>query len=326
MTEITLSYTIHDVFTRERFKGNPLAIVQLPDSDALTQEQKHKICNEFNLSETVFLHPQSPNSGTAGDADAPSWRIDIFTPGVELPFAGHPTIGSACFVGTQHLSPTQTRATLETKAGPIPLTFVRDAAGSVERVEASIPHDTHVHAQMLPLSDLHTIQPALKGVGGLQAGFPVFSIVNGMNFALLKLDSLETLSKIGPVGGPGPEDFVRLDEGWRGDFIGEYYYAIDEERSTGNRVFASTRMCQGSLEDAATGSAASGLASFLAMEMQSKGKVHGGGEVVFEFEQGVQMGRRSVIGIRVVLRADGGIEKVFLSGSAVQVMAGTLTV
>lgn len=74
-----LRYTILDVFTTKRFAGNPLAIVQTATNESLSQDQKSQVTKEFNLSETVFLHPATQEG---------EWQIDIFTPGAELPFAG----------------------------------------------------------------------------------------------------------------------------------------------------------------------------------------------------------------------------------------------
>lgn len=79
-----LKYVILDVFTTKRFAGNPLAIVQLDSAASLSQDQKHQITKEFNLSETVFLHPEMQEGER---------RIDIFTPSAELPFAGRRSIG-----------------------------------------------------------------------------------------------------------------------------------------------------------------------------------------------------------------------------------------
>lgn len=87
-----LAYLLLDVFTRERFKGNPLAVV--PKADGLSDAQMQMIAKEFNLSETVFFCKPSSERNTAA--------LRIFTPYQELPFAGHPTIGSAVVLGLQH--------------------------------------------------------------------------------------------------------------------------------------------------------------------------------------------------------------------------------
>lgn len=82
-----LKYAIVDVFTDKRYAGNPLAIVRVPASCKLTQDQKQNIAREFNLSETTFLHEPK---GDVSDV----WTVDIFMVSAELPFAGHPTIGT----------------------------------------------------------------------------------------------------------------------------------------------------------------------------------------------------------------------------------------
>jgi PhzF family phenazine biosynthesis protein len=83
-----LDFAIVDVFTDKRYKGNPLAVVRVPASSNLTQEQKQNIAREFNLSETTFLHEPAGNESGV-------WTVDIFTINEELPFAGHPTIGKS---------------------------------------------------------------------------------------------------------------------------------------------------------------------------------------------------------------------------------------
>ncbi|KAJ3549211.1 hypothetical protein NM208_g596 [Fusarium decemcellulare] len=102
-----IPYTILDVFTETPFKGNPLAVVTIPPGVVLEQVRKQAIAREFNLSETTFVHdvedPRATNER----------RFDIFTPQQELPFAGHPTIGTAVYLHDQGVQ------TLVAKAGPI---------------------------------------------------------------------------------------------------------------------------------------------------------------------------------------------------------------
>lgn len=82
-----LDYAFVDVFTDKRYEGNPLAIVRVPATCTLTQDQKQSIAREFNLSETTFWH--EPKEGDGSNV----WVVDIFMVDAELPFAGHPTIG-----------------------------------------------------------------------------------------------------------------------------------------------------------------------------------------------------------------------------------------
>jgi PhzF family phenazine biosynthesis protein len=91
-----LEFAIVDVFTDKRYEGNPLAIVRVPASSNLTQEQKQNIAREFNLSETTFLHEPTGNEFGV-------WTVDIFTIHEELPFAGHPTIGKLFNFETRRL-------------------------------------------------------------------------------------------------------------------------------------------------------------------------------------------------------------------------------
>jgi PhzF family phenazine biosynthesis protein len=133
-----LDYAIVDVFTQTKYEGNPLAIVRVPKSCTLSQSQKQTIAREFNLSETTFLHER--------DAESPSdvWKVDIFTVKEELPFAGHPTIGTACFVlsdvARERDVTEQVEAKFDLKAGPVQLQY--DPAKN--SAKAAIPHNVYV--------------------------------------------------------------------------------------------------------------------------------------------------------------------------------------
>ena len=105
-----LSYTTLDVFTSSRYAGNPVAIVQVPSGTSLSQAQKQAIAAEFNLSEIVFLH--LPAEGVTSSER----KIDIFTHQAEVPFAGHPTIGTSHYL--LHTT-SQDVNTVLTKAGKI---------------------------------------------------------------------------------------------------------------------------------------------------------------------------------------------------------------
>ena len=113
-----LSFTTLDVFTSTRFEGNPLAVVCVPAAlrGAVTAARKQAVAREFHLSETVFLH--EPAGGGNDEAAATALEMDIFTVDRELPFAGHPTIGTAV-LARHHLYPAVD--TLLTKSGPIRL-------------------------------------------------------------------------------------------------------------------------------------------------------------------------------------------------------------
>lgn len=327
---VQLSYITLDVFTSTKYVGNPLAVVLVPatDSASLTQQTKQRIAREFNLSETVFLHspPDDHSSST-------SRAIDIFTTEEELPFAGHPTIGTAYLV-LHHLGWTQVD-TLVTKAGPIRI------APSGTTVRAAIPHAVHVHTRTLGDSAVATAVPAAAlspdpTTRQAELAAPAVSIVRGMTFVLVRLPGLAQLAEVSTAR---PLDFSRvkdalLDKGeWGGGFVARYYYTEpdageDRVRST---TQLRTRMVELGFEDPATGSAACTLASYLALERPVPGAGGGGeGEVVkFKIQQGVEMGRKSDIEVEVHVVGEGAARKItelYLGGTAVVVMKGTIEV
>ena len=286
-----LPYVILDVFTTTRYKGNPLAIVIVPLEfhSVLSQSQKQNIASEFNLSETVFAHK---------NGDSESFSIDIFTPYQELPFAGHPTIGTAVWLFNYA---GESRKALKTKAGPIPISL---SAGG--KVTAKIPHNMHIH-------------PSLSSALSIDKTCPVVSIVKGMTFILVQVKDLEILGTMKAGIECNLDD---LDEGWREGFYGTYFY-VDQGTDLLGRRSLRTRMIQG-WEDPATGSAASALCCYLALQVPLP-EVEG--PIEFAITQGVEMGRRSEIGVQVGRTgSESRINSIALVGAAVKVMEGGLEI
>ena len=298
-----LTFTTIDVFTRTRYEGNPLALVHVPANlnDSLTQAKKQKIAREFNLSETVFLHQLLSSAGEPV-------KIDIFTPDAELPFAGHPTIGSAWYLLHHQKQPI---TTLQTKAGPIPIT---QQPGN--HVRATLPHNVHIHTQTTT------------------APHPLVSIVKGVSFILVALPSLAALSQATQSLHPDPYETSMLDPGWQDGLIGTLFYTRTDAPGSDGAAAYRTRM-HINFEDPATGSASGALAAYLALR---EPRERGVGPFRYVLTQGVEMGRRSEIGVEVLRKErDGGgkgvgsdegaeweVESVFLSGEAVEVMEGVL--
>lgn len=316
-TATTLSFVTLDVFTSTRYTGNPLAIVEVPQKTALTQDQKQRIAREFNLSETVFLHEQ-----TAQDSEDESVRIDIFTPQAELPFAGHPTVGTANYLlrrlqddGHSGRNSNKVKA-LQAKAGRFGITLNPAVVGG--GVQIAVAHDVHIHSAPF--------------AGTAFAQHPVVSIVKGMTFILAQLPDLDALgaatrSLIDPA-----ETYSAcsaLDPGWREGLVVTYFFVDTGTTTTGDDGGVRTLRvrCQGSREDPATGSAASALTSYLSLQHGRAGRYR------YALTQGVEMGQRSEIFVDVAVKdaapsspAGVEIDQVLLSGSAVQVMQGSLTV
>jgi PhzF family phenazine biosynthesis protein len=292
-----LSFTTLDVFTSTSYAGNPVAIIKVPASESasLTQKQKQSIASEFNLSEIVFLHLPTEGATTSKER-----KIDIFTSIAEVPFAGHPTIGTSHYL--LHTTG-QNIHTITTKAGPIPISIDLDT----NNVQAEIAHDFHIHSITHP-----------SPLNGREN--PVVSIVNGMSFILVSLPDLESLVKANVNLNGNAYDPSSLDEGWKNGIVGTMYYVSQGADEFGRRAYR-TRMF-GSREDPGTGSASSGLGCYLA---SLEGNESSQGPLRFAFVQGVEMGRRNEIAVEVT-KGERGIEKVMLSGAAVKVMEGTLEI
>src|SRR6478609_562013 len=275
-------YVLADVFTDTPLEGNQLAVYT--DARDLTSEEMQSIAREMNLSETVFVLPP-----TGDDADV---RIRIFTPGNELPFAGHPTLGAAFVLG----GPLQKIVIrLETGAGVIPVELERDGPAIVFGwMEQPIPNWT-------PVEDASAIFSAL-GVSG--SGLPVERCDVGPGHVYVELGSPDEVAALQP-------DLVALG---RATSDGTNCFARDGGRWK-TRMFAPGH---GVGEDPATGSAAGPLAVLLARN----GRIAFGEQI--EISQGTELKRPSMLHAR----ADGSaerVERVLVGGSAVTIARGELS-
>ena len=319
----TLDFATVDVFTTERFLGNPLAIVHVPKDSVLEQDQKQLIAREFNFSETVFVHED--------DNSPDGRRFDIFTIAEELPFAGHPTIGTLCYLGQLGVNrgPSPQPIKLRAKAGTISALYDHGTRSA----RADIPHNLHIHSTLIDMSHVFESQPQIEKsmMAILQSHenandfstFPLVSIVKGMTFMMVKLpqvsECLEAL-RVSPI--PIAPNDTKLDDEWSPSFVAPYFYVILPRTETGVTKIR-TRWIEPFIgEDPATGSAACGLAAYLSLQA-------GGAHQTFKYdiEQGIEMGRRSQIGVEVALDESGKtVKRVSLSGSAVLVTRGTIEV
>lgn len=178
-------------------------------------------------------------------------------------------------------------------------------------------HTQHALTAESVLSDL---QPGLQASDIVADGVAIVSPVKGMTFALIEVSSLEALGRV-RLGAQAPQEVVQRDQEWDVGFTGSYFYFVEAHGDDGGERRKPweirSRMVEGSIEDPATGSAACALTGFLAM----RGRVSAN----FEITQGVEMGRKSDIGVSVTLSEDGkGVERMELSGCSVPVMEGTL--
>ncbi|EPQ50790.1 Diaminopimelate epimerase-like protein [Gloeophyllum trabeum ATCC 11539] len=310
-----LDFLTLDVFTDTRYEGNPLGVVLVPSADALSGEQKQAIAKEFNLSETVFIYPPDLVTGRV--------KVNIYTTKQELSFAGHPVVGSTYYLlGIGPLKGRQ-EAVLDILAGLTPITYDPGASQASVRVA----HDVLIHkpykellGKIEGLTDANLVQLAEGGVA-------VVSIVKGMTFLMVQLKDLEALESLRGirdelvVEGKGE----RKDEkDWLVGFVGTYCFVVTGETTENGVVLKKvrTRMLYGiGQEDPATGSAASAFSAWMSLTRAPQGE----GEQRYQITQGVEMGRRSEIGV-IVRQGAKGVKEIKLQGQAVKVMEGKIEV
>jgi trans-2,3-dihydro-3-hydroxyanthranilate isomerase len=271
-------YTIVDVFTEVPLQGNPLAI--FTDAGRLDGELMQRTARELNLSETAFVLP--PTQG----ADA---AVRIFTPNAELPFAGHPVLGTAFALAQD--SDTE-RITLETGAGLVPIALRRDEQRVVYgEMEQPIPRPEPVEGSEL-----------LAALGLERSELPIEAYRNGPLHHYVALPDEAAVTAVTPdltrLAALGPDHGVSCFAGASGRFK--------------TRMFAPAL---GVPEDAATGSAAGPLALHLARH----GRIAYGEQI--EIRQGEEIGRPSLLYARVE-GSDDRVTKVAVGGSAVVVAHG----
>ena len=306
-----MQFITTDVFTHTPYIGNPLAIVRAPPSTNLSQDQKQAIAREFNLSETVILHETEESFRTS------EWTADIFTKTVEIPLAGHPVIGTSCYLGRtlQASGASGTiKGTLKTKAGPVAFEYET----ATKTAAAAIPHNSHIHDRKFDATEAsqYNFPPEVAKSMVKPASF--VSIVKGMTFCCVEMPDLETLGEVRlPLGGLTSDGLNQ--EYFQDGLLGFFFYCKQGESEGAVKI--RTRMLKESLEDPATGSASSALCVFLALT-ETKRQVQ-----KFELTQAVEMGRQSEIGVEVTLDSSGSkVEKCVLSGSAVGIMEGSIVV
>ncbi|KAJ4986071.1 phenazine biosynthesis protein [Stagonosporopsis vannaccii] len=306
-----LPFTTVDVFTTTPYGGNPLAIVRVPSSfrSALTEEQRQKIAKEFNLSETTFIYDPEPGSNSE------TVDFDIFTPLAHLAFAGHPTIGTAIYAAsTPSVYPNLSQ--LKTMAGTIPFSYEKRSG----RASVEVPHAFRIHRQRLP----HPF-PGQETNGSGSVTVPLVSIVKGMAFNLVSLASVEALrlpnKGLLPVEECYRAEHLDQGSGWDVGYTGTFYYTELGPDPEDHHVRALRTRSIGSREDPGTGSASCALCCYLAVRSGARGVQK------FHLTQGVEMGRRCDIYVSVKTTDDGeGVKSVELSGTAVRVMEGVLTI
>ncbi|HEX3301768.1 MAG TPA: PhzF family phenazine biosynthesis protein [Thermomicrobiales bacterium] len=300
----SIGYVTVDVFTSSRFGGNPLAVI--PDARGLSDDAMAAIAREFNYSETTFVLPPADPANTA--------RVRIFTPTSELPFAGHPNVGTGYVLGrlgSLFDRPITDALRFEENAGLVVVELIRDGA-EVAGATITAPQSLSLGPELdaaevaecigLPPSAILTThhQPQYASVG--------------LPFLCVEIGDLDSLGR----AVPNTMQF-RAAQDELPDRALEFNVFAYTETST-NPLSVRARMfapLDGVPEDPATGSAAGALGAFLT-HLRPEADL----ELTFPILQGVEMGRPSRIDL-AVRKGRGVIERVGISGRCVDVMRGT---
>jgi trans-2,3-dihydro-3-hydroxyanthranilate isomerase len=293
-----LNFVTLDVFTATRFAGNPLAVVF--DADGLETARMQAIAREFNHPETVFvLKPRA--AGSAAQAR-------IFTPAREMPFAGHPTVGTALALMLRRGSDGD--VVLDENIGPVRCQTFRDGAdhGRAYFIIPALPKQVGTPASREAIA-------AALGLGTDDIGFhrhqPSKWMV-GLTFTFVPVRNIDAVRRC-------RIDDARWDAAFETGGSSQAYVfsaeTADEAHDFHVRMFAPKA---GVREDPATGSAAAAFAGFCATSLSLAD-----GEHRFVIEQGVEMGRPSLIELSVIMRG-GALASATVGGPAIIVTEGTI--
>jgi trans-2,3-dihydro-3-hydroxyanthranilate isomerase len=306
MPRQTLDYMQLDVFTSRRFEGNQLAVFL--DARGLDTRLMQTVAREMNFSESTFVLPPE-------DADVDA-RMRIFTPGVELPMAGHPTIGSTfALAHTGTISPEREQFVFGLGVGPTrvelkwngpelafawmdqPLPQVRRPASSLEQIARAASVDPESHRR---------------------TGLPLQEISCGVPYIMLPLATRADVD----AAGADTHALRALKSAFGGEHSAIYVFSTEP---AGDDVTAYSRMFAAGLgiaEDPATGSACGPLGCYLVEQRL----VTGGAAKEMVSWQGVAMGRPSRIHIAIAQDAEGRVSRVQVGGQAVVVARGQLMI
>ncbi|MDE2378250.1 PhzF family phenazine biosynthesis protein [Bradyrhizobium sp.] len=293
-------YVTVDVFTNRAFGGNPLAVVL--DAGGLTTAQMQAIATEFNYSETTFVLPPRDQQHDA--------HVRIFTPVRELPFAGHPNVGTAFVLATLAREPKQ-RLLFEEQAGLVPVDVFREQ-GRVVGAELTAPQ------ALTRASELSAVDVAAcisLSAGDVRLDRHAAQVVGvGTPFVVAELRSRDAVRRARPDAAA----FGRMLP--RDGAFAVYFYTCDVPAAEAPCDLQARMFFPGAsglIEDPATGSATVAAAALLA-DIDPRRD----GELKLTIGQGVDMGRPSLLLTRA-RKEGGGILSAHVGGSCVQMMEGT---
>jgi len=298
-----------DVFTSRRLEGNPLAV--FTDARGLTDSEMQGLASETNLQETTFVFPRD-----AAIEHEQGIKVRIFIPTEEIPFGGHPTLGTAMVLRGMRLASQKSGAakssdtdeiTLDLKVGKIPVTFHTDSSGNIfgeMRQVNPIFGTVHDRETIAALLDLPPDE--------ISSDAPIQTISTGLYFVIVPVKKLSTLQRL-TVAPKKAYDYIA---GQKLPGLGDFYYVT---RDTGDPAIGlRSRGLFSTSEDPATGSASGCTAAWMVRYgiAQPEQTVH--------ILQGVEIKRPSHIFVRASKSGD-TVTNVRVGGHAVQIMEGTFS-
>ncbi|EJL48700.1 phenazine biosynthesis protein PhzF family [Rhizobium sp. CF122] len=302
----TVAFTTVDVFTSTRFEGNPLAV--MTDARGLADTDMQNIAAEFGYSEVTFVLPPEDPANTA--------RVRIFTPTMEVPFAGHPNVGTAYVLGQQGQvfgRPVGDSLRFEEKAGLVEVDLKRSGnevlSASIRApkrlaIGNAIPEQTVARCIAIEPQEIR-----------LAKHRPVLASV-GLSFVVAELADLAALGRARPNLAYFQDAARPTVEGNHDFSLFVYVRSQEEPWTIRARMFAPLDNVP---EDPATGSASAALGAYL-VSLEPDANMN----VSLTIEQGVEMGRRSSIGIDVI-KKNGIVTDVKISGSCTPAMRGEVS-
>ncbi len=286
------TFYIVDVFAERKYTGNQLAVVR--DAGALSSAEMQSIAREINFSETTFILSDAPRDG--------GFDVRIFTPREEVPFAGHPTIGTAHIIHTMILQGKADTVMLNLPVGQIPVTFGQDGFSWMKQIQPVFgqQHDPATLAAVLGPEAVE-----------LDERFPIQEVSTGLPFFIVPLKNLAALQKA-KVDQERYFDLIR-DTIAKGILV-FCPEAHEPHNNISVRVFVDYF---GVPEDPATGSANGCLAGYLVQH-----RYFGGETIDIRSEQGYEIGRPSLLLLKAAQR--GADIDIFVGGQSVLVAQGEL--
>lgn len=291
-----MEYYIVDVFAEKKYSGNQLAVVKLTKS--ISDIEMQKIANEFHFSETTFILSNHIK-------DNYEYNVRIFTPQSEVPFAGHPTLGTAFVIRNEIIKENIEEVILKLKVGRIPVTFKYNDNEEILWMKQIEPEFGNIY-DITDISKMINIQE-----NDIDNKYPIQEISTGMPFIIIPLKNLKAVRKAS-TNIPLYKSFLNVNtQKPLFIFSSETY---NKNNHINCRMFADLF---GIPEDPATGSANGCLAAYLV-----KYKYFKTNKINIKVEQGYEIGRESLL----YLQAEKNNNKfnIHVGGKAIKIAKGTL--